>query len=216
MAMPVEATLAEESEETEDAEEEMDQNSNSNSNSNSNDGANAMEQKQISPKTVKAEYSPPPPPPSLPPLPKPTSLTPTQQNKDLQPTYNCPFCAKPFHARWMLERHLPSHTGQRPYKCMRCERRFSLQSSAVRHVKNVHKNEDFDAEAEASSMVVKDKGGIIGGDGGIGGSGDSGFGASDNLGLGPPLPPIEEVMRVGGEPEVEEAVVDSADGFVIG
>ncbi len=77
--------------------------------------------------------------------------------------FRCPFCNKPYHARWMLERHLPSHTGQRPYKCLRCERRFSLQSSAVRHVKNVHKGEaGFDAEAEASSMVIKDACGIVG------------------------------------------------------
>ena len=103
-----------------------------------------------------------------------------QQQQQQQPLYHCPFCAKPFNAKWMLERHLPSHTGQRPYKCVRCERRFSLQSSAVRHVKNVHRGEDgFDAEAEASSMVIKD---VAGGGGGLAGGGLDAAAGSDGTG----------------------------------
>ncbi len=101
---------------------------------------------------MKPPLSPPTPPPP------PSQQQSQQQQSQQQPLYHCPFCAKPFHARWMLERHLPSHTGQRPYKCVRCERRFSLQSSAVRHVKNVHRGEEnFDAESEAASMVIKEK-----------------------------------------------------------
>jgi len=104
-----------------------------------------------------------------------------------QQTFPCPFCGKPFNQRWMLERHLPSHTGQRPYKCVRCHRRFSLQSSATRHVKNVHRWEGgFDVN-DAASMVIKvqptagiadaaaaAQAGSGGGAGGAGGGGDAG------------------------------------------
>jgi uncharacterized Zn-finger protein len=52
--------------------------------------------------------------------------------------HKCTFCAKAFLHRWMLERHLTRHTGAQPYSCTKCGRRFSLQGSASRHVKNVH------------------------------------------------------------------------------
>ncbi len=159
--MPLETSLLEEEDEEE---EEGDEDSNDENNS-----------QQPSPEGDKQMSSPPPPPPT-------TSSQ--QQQQQQQPMFHCPFCAKPFHARWMLERHLPSHTGQRPYKCVRCERRFSLQSSAVRHVKNVHRGENFDAEAEASSMVIKDKDGDVGGlgaGGAIGGGGGGGGGVGDGV-----------------------------------
>ena len=69
--------------------------------------------------------------------------------------FACQYCQKRFVHKWMMDRHLTSHTGARPYKCISCARRFSLQSSAVRHVKNVHK--DSVRGVEASSMVVKEE-----------------------------------------------------------
>ena len=52
----------------------------------------------------------------------------------------CFACPKAFAHKWMLERHLLTHTGEQPFACSICLRRFSLQASCLRHVRHVHKD----------------------------------------------------------------------------
>ena len=86
-----------------------------------------------------------------------SSTTSSSSTDALNPNakYTCQWCHKRFVHKWMMDRHITSHTGARPYKCISCSRRFSLQSSAVRHVKNVHKSSV--RGEDASSMVVKEE-----------------------------------------------------------
>ena len=68
-----------------------------------------------------------------------------------EPTHTCFACPKAFVNKWMLDRHILTHTGEQPYHCSICLRRFSLQASCLRHVRHVHK----DAEGVLSSYIVK-------------------------------------------------------------
>ena len=65
--------------------------------------------------------------------------------------FTCQYCGKQFNARWMLERHSVAHTGAQPYGCRLCDRRFAHQTSAVRHVRMLHREET----TEAGTMVYR-------------------------------------------------------------
>nr|XP_054348756.1 ras-responsive element-binding protein 1 isoform X3 [Pongo pygmaeus] len=45
----------------------------------------------------------------------------------------CPHCPRVFPWASSLQRHMLTHTGERPYKCQTCERTFTLKHSLVRH-----------------------------------------------------------------------------------
>ena len=81
----------------------------------------------------------------------PPVTVPAPQQPPSSHVFTCQYCAKQFNARWMLERHSVSHTGAQPYGCRLCDRRFAHQTSAVRHVRMLHKEETN----EAGSMVYR-------------------------------------------------------------
>ena len=68
-----------------------------------------------------------------------------------EPNHTCFACPKAFAHKWMLDRHILTHTGEQPFACTICFRRFSLQASCLRHVRHVHK----DVDGVLSSYVVK-------------------------------------------------------------
>lgn len=53
------------------------------------------------------------------------------------PIHSCFACTKVFTHKWMLERHMLTHTGEQPFACSICLRKFSLQASCLRDRKSV-------------------------------------------------------------------------------
>jgi uncharacterized Zn-finger protein len=68
-----------------------------------------------------------------------------------EPSHMCFACPKAFTHKWMLDRHTLTHTGEQPFACSLCLRRFSLQASCLRHVRHVHK----DAEGLIGNYVIR-------------------------------------------------------------
>ena len=67
-----------------------------------------------------------------------TKVEPVMQGKNK--TYPCPECGKVFNAHYNLTRHMPVHTGARPFVCKVCGKGFRQASTLCRH-KIIHTNE---------------------------------------------------------------------------
>ncbi|XP_072535454.1 ras-responsive element-binding protein 1 isoform X2 [Salminus brasiliensis] len=50
----------------------------------------------------------------------------------------CPFCPRVFPWASSLQRHMLTHTGQKPYPCSKCEALFSTKSNCERHLLRKH------------------------------------------------------------------------------
>ncbi|MPC10527.1 Zinc finger protein 536 [Portunus trituberculatus] len=60
---------------------------------------------------------------------------------DLSSALNCPACGKVFAGtkrRYHLERHLITHTGERPFPCPHCPYRANVRENLARHVRHRH------------------------------------------------------------------------------
>lgn len=54
-------------------------------------------------------------------------------NNNKQKTFACPECGKVFNAHYNLTRHMPVHTGARPFICKICGKGFRQASTLCRH-----------------------------------------------------------------------------------
>ncbi|XP_016347416.1 ras-responsive element-binding protein 1-like isoform X1 [Sinocyclocheilus anshuiensis] len=68
-----------------------------------------------------------------------------QQSKGKKNAYSnsvqkmtCPFCPRVFPWASSLQRHMLTHTGQKPYPCLQCDAFFSTKSNCERHLLRKH------------------------------------------------------------------------------
>ena len=54
--------------------------------------------------------------------------------------HQCQFCLKVFCTPSLLKRHLVIHTGERPFKCNKCDRTFQQKAHLTNHYGRVHVN----------------------------------------------------------------------------
>lgn len=66
---------------------------------------------------------------------------------DFSKTKICYLCSKAFKDNWYLQRHMRTHTGERPYQCKFCERTFTQKG----HLR-VHMLKHLDMEAGHTSI----------------------------------------------------------------
>lgn len=69
-----------------------------------------------------------------------TSTSGSQSSPGQQKTYTCEHCGKVFNAHYNLTRHMPVHTGARPFVCKVCGKGFRQASTLCRH-KIIHTSE---------------------------------------------------------------------------
>lgn len=55
------------------------------------------------------------------------------------PQYQCKFCGKGFYYPSSLEKHIRTHTGEKPFKCPQCTYSASQKSHVKTHIKRRHK-----------------------------------------------------------------------------
>lgn len=53
--------------------------------------------------------------------------------------YSCTVCSKRFATTDVMKVHIRTHTGEKPYKCTQCDKRFASNSQLAVHVKYHYK-----------------------------------------------------------------------------
>lgn len=63
---------------------------------------------------------------------------------------SCPYCSKLVATKSALDRHVRTHTGEKPYMCTLCPEKFAVSSNLYRHVRIKH-NVDLIASNQETS-----------------------------------------------------------------
>lgn len=60
---------------------------------------------------------------------------------ELRRKFHCSHCGKSFKTKSHLQRHILTHTGEKPYHCNRCGSKFNQSSSLRNHIIAIHTKE---------------------------------------------------------------------------
>lgn len=50
----------------------------------------------------------------------------------------CPVCPKGFRSKLDMERHMRTHTGEKPFKCPYCSHRSATKGNLKAHIRHIH------------------------------------------------------------------------------
>jgi len=66
------------------------------------------------------------------------SSTRTSLAQVMKKSFQCSTCSKLFFSRQCLQRHIRTHTKERPFECSHCGKKFTISSNLKKHINAVH------------------------------------------------------------------------------
>lgn len=72
-----------------------------------------------------------------------------------QLTHSCTVCKKAFSRPWLLQGHMRSHTGERPYACSYCSKTFADRSNLRAHTQTHAEDKDFRCGRCSKTFAIK-------------------------------------------------------------
>lgn len=79
--------------------------------------------------------------------------TSSASQQQISKSFKCPLCAKMFEWASLLNTHLRIHTGEKPYRCPKCEYRSTQKGNVQRHIYSRHRDTRTNSIASASSLI---------------------------------------------------------------